>query len=239
MDDTKPLMENAAPEQDDELLTESCCCCYCQCTAKKTQDISCCCLVPARLGVILIGFINIALMVALFIDVGYGLLNEFIAWWYVAVGVLCLVPMIIAVTFFVVFYSKETDDSRSRLWVACQLTIISVVLLGTWNTVYFYFWYSNDAVYTGTSDTGYMKQTKRQFIVWQLYIATCLSFLFAYFLCVTRSYSKRLEPKKPKAAKMDASMMGGDMMAADMMGGDMMGDNMGGDMMEGADMEAM
>ena len=137
------------------------CCCICRCTPKETKDLTCCCVFPIKCGVVTIGIFTIALLFLLFVDVGYGLLNEYIDWWYVLVAVVLLVPLIIGVTFFVVFFSSDNEDSRARLFVACQLAIISVTLVAVWNTVYFHFWYKNDAVFTGTSDTGYLRQTKR------------------------------------------------------------------------------
>lgn len=90
-----------------------------------------------------------------------------------------------------------------------------MTLLAAWNTVYFHFWYHNEAVYSGTSDTGYLKQTKRQYIVWSLYLAAVIDAFYAYFICVTRSYSNRMNKKAKaeepammmEAEKMDEMMM--------------------------------
>lgn len=179
---------------------EMCCCFVCNLTPKKTKDLTCCCMVPIRCGVVLIGLLTIALLLFLFVDVGYGLLNEYVHWSWVLVGVLLLVPLIVAVSFFIVFFSRETKASRGRLFVACQLAIISVSLLAIWNTVYYYYFYKQEFVLTGTSDVGYVKLTKKQFIVTQLYLMTIVDFLYAYFICVTRSYSNRMN-KKDKASE--------------------------------------
>ena len=148
------------------------------------------------------------LLLFLFIDIGYGLLNEYIDWWHVLISVVLLVPLILGVSFFVLFFSRETRASRGRLWKACLLTIISVALLAAWNTIYFHWIYKNDAVYTGTSDIGYIKQTKKQFIVWNLYLASIVCAYYAYFICLTRSYMKRMAKKNVKEpeAMMEALM---------------------------------
>jgi len=184
---------------------EMCCCFVCNMTPKKTKDLTCCCLVPIRCGVVLIGLATIALLLFLLVDVGYGLLNEYVHWSWTLVGVVLLVPMIIAVAFFIVFFSRETKNSRAKLWVGCQLTIISVSLLAIWNTVYYYYFYKVDFVLTGTSDVGYVKLTKKQFIVTQLYLATVVDFLFAYFLCVCKSYSNRMNKKEKAPPAMEAA----------------------------------
>jgi TRAP-type C4-dicarboxylate transport system permease small subunit len=185
-----------------------CCCCVCNLTPHQTRDLTCCCCIPIRCGVQLVGVVTAFLLLFLFIDIGYGLLNEHIDWWHVMISVALLTPLIIGVAFFVVFFSRETRHSRGRLFTACMLVIISVTTVAVWNTIYFHWIYKNDAVYTGTSDIGYIKQTKKQFIVWQLYIACIIDAFYAYFICMTRAYSNRMNKKNAKEpeAMMDALM---------------------------------
>jgi hypothetical protein len=196
-----PLMEAAAQEKVQKTLEDHCeeeqgclcCCCICHCSVKETRDIKCFGCFPVKCGVVCIGIFTIALFVALIGEVFYCLLNDSYDWWYVLVGVVLLVPYFIGVTFFITFFSNDTDNSRSRLFVACQFVIISSCLLAIWNVCYIYFWYKQADVLTGTPDHGYYKQSKKAFIVWSLYIATCISFLYAYFICVTRSYANALK----------------------------------------------
>ena len=103
-----------------------------------------------------------------------------------------MIPFIIACAFFITFFGKETDTSRSTLFVACQLVIVSTVLLAVWNIVYYYFFYKYQDVYTGTADLGYIKQTKKQHIVWNLFLASAISAIYAYFLCVCHRYKEAL-----------------------------------------------
>ena len=59
-------------------------------------------------------------------------------------------------------------------------------------------------MYTGTNDTGYLKQTKKQFIVWSLFSAAVIGAFYAYFICVTRAYSNRLDKSSKKEKKEEA-----------------------------------
>ena len=94
----------------------------------------------------------------------FSLLNDKTDWclYWVAVGVAICMPLIIAAMFVVLFFTKDTPDSRSRLKVACILTIVSVTLLAVWNTCYFLFWYKKDSVITGNDGVGFIKATRKQ-----------------------------------------------------------------------------
>lgn len=244
-----PLMQAAAKRTKtlDELTEEEqgclCCCCICHCSVKETKDLKCFGCFPVKCGVVSIGIFTIVLFLAIIGEVFYCLLNDSYDWWYVLVGVILLVPYFIGVTFFITFFSNDTDNSRSRLFVACQFVIISSCLLAIWNVCYILWCYKHPEVLTGTPDQGYYKQSKKAFIVWSLFLATCISFLYAYFICVTRSYANALKspeqleeerrkeeeekknswlkvpemPKMPGAGNKDDAMMMGDAM----MGGNM------------------
>ena len=172
---------------------EMCCCCICHCSTKETIDLKCFGCFPVKCGVVTIGIFTCVLFLAILAEVFYCLLNESYDWWYTLVGVVLLVPYFIGVTFFITFFSNDTDNSRSRLFVACQFVIISSCLLAIWNTCYILWCYKHADVLTGSPDQGYYKQSKKAFIVWSFFLATCISFLYAYFICVTRSYANALK----------------------------------------------
>lgn len=203
--DESPAMEEEPKKQKtiEDLCEEEqgclCCCCICHCSVKETRDLKCFGCFPVKCGVVAIGIFTIALFCAILAEVFYCLLNESYDWWYVLVGVILLVPYFIGVTFFITFFSNDTDSSRSRLFVACQFVIISSALLATWNVCYILWCYKHPDVLTGSPDQGYYKQSKKAFIVWSLFIATCISFLYAYFICVTRSYANALKSEEQLA----------------------------------------
>lgn len=246
--DEAPLMGDAQAEEPkktktlEELAEEEqgclCCCCICHCSTKETVDLKCFGCFPVKCGVVTIGMFTNLLFVAILAEVFYCLLNESYDWWYVLVGVVLLVPFFIGVTFFITFFSNDTDNSRSRLFVACQFVIISSCLLAVWNVCYILWFYKHSDVLTGTPDQGYYRQSKKSYIVWSLFLATCISFLYAYFICVTRSYANALKspeqleeerrkeeeekknswlkvPEVPKLPGQGDMMAEGDMMAAE------------------------
>jgi hypothetical protein len=200
--DEAPLMGDAQEEPKktktlEELAEEEqgclCCCCICHCSTKETVDLKCFGCFPVKCGVVTIGMFTNVLFLAILGEVFYCLLNESYDWWYVLVGVILLVPFFIGVTFFITFFSNDTDNSRSRLFVACQFVIISSCLLAIWNVCYILWMYKQADVLTGTPDQGYYRQSKKSYIVWSLFLATVISFLYAYFICVTRSYANALK----------------------------------------------
>jgi hypothetical protein len=105
-----PVVEAMQAVKDDE--ADMCCCCICQCTEKATKNLGCCCFFPIKCGVIAIGVFILVICFIQFLEVFYQLLNDDIHWWYVAVGIALCVPLIIAAMFVVVFFTKDTQDSR-------------------------------------------------------------------------------------------------------------------------------
>merc|ERR1711998_474660 len=205
MDDAMMGMEEEEIDEVKQKLADGgfmCCCCLCQCTDSKVKDLSCCCFFPIRCGVLFIGCFILAITLFVFLEIFYDLLNDDIHWWYVLVGVVLASTLVIASSFTVVFFTKDTDSSRSNMRVACILVIIGVSLVAIWATVYFVFLYKKDSVTTGNDGVGFVKATRKQEVVITLYIACCIDALFAYFLCVIGQYIEALRPdeeeEKPK-----------------------------------------
>merc|ERR1719243_133460 len=191
-----------------------CCCCLCQCTDSKVKDLSCCCFFPIRCGVLFIGCFILAITLFVFLEIFYELLNDDIHWWYVLVGVVLASTLVIASSFTVVFFTKDTDASRSNMRVACILVIIGVSLVAIWSTCYFVFLYKKAEVTTGNDGVGFVKATRKQEVVITLYIACCIDALFAYFLCVVGQYIEAMkEPEEEAPMEKDKSMMKENMMA--------------------------
>jgi len=167
-----------------------CCCCVCQCESVETKDMKCCLIFPINCGVQAIALFIILIAVAQFVEVFYQLLNDSIDWWYVLVGVLLAIPLIVALAAAVTFFANETDGKRVFLQVGLMLTIISLTLSATWNAVYFWFFYKSDKVTTGNDGVGFLSVTKKQEIVFSLFIAAVLDAFFAYFICVLQQYKE-------------------------------------------------
>merc|ERR1719515_535808 len=203
----KPAEEMMEEEEVDELKEKleaggfMICCCLCQCTDQRTKDLTCCCFFPIRCGVLFIGAFVIAVTLFVFLEIFYQLLNDDIHWWYVFVGVILAACLIVASAFAIIFFTKDTETSRSLLFTGCLLTIVGVSLVAVWSTIYFVFLYKKDMVTTGNDGVGFMKATRKQEVVITLYVACCIDALFAYFICIVTSYQKAMEePKEEEKA---------------------------------------
>lgn len=212
------MMEEAMEEAEekDELQEKldggayQCCCCLCECTNEKTKDLSCCCIFPIKCGVLLIGIIILAITLFVFLEIFYQLLNDDIHWWFVLTGVVLAATLVIASAFVIVFFTKDTESSRGKLFTACLLVIIGVALEATWAACYFVFLYKKDTVTTGNDGVGFIKATRKQEVVITLYIACCICALFAYFICVINQYVDAL--KEPEEEMMMEEEKKDDMM---------------------------
>lgn len=190
-----------------------CCCCVCQCSDRPTKDLKCCILFPIKCAVQVIALLVLLVAVAQFLEIFYQLLNDWIDWWYVLVGVFLNVPIIISFAFVVVFFNKDRPSSRILLRTAIILAIISLTLSAIWNSVYFWFFYKHNEVTTGNDGVGFTHATRKQEIVFSAYIALVVDCFFAYFICVVQNYitaydewdlAKWKEAKDAKAADTEA-----------------------------------
>ena len=197
-------------DADEPDLTETCpcCCCFCQCSTHKTADLKCFGCFPIRFGIALIGMLTVFLTIAIYCEVFFFLLNEHAHWWYVVVAIVLLIPLIMACSWFILFFSQDNNDTRGKLDTACMFAIISFSLLAIWNLLYFLIWYKNPTVDFGTQWSGYYTQTKKTYIFLSLFTVFWLDAFYGYFLCATRRYWYRLKPadEKPKEDMMDMVM---------------------------------
>ena len=190
------------PDQNDEDHVKDrchCCCCFCNCSNKETRDLSCFGCFPIKCAIIMIGLFTVTLNFCLYVEVFYCLMSDTIAWWYVLVGVVLLIPLFLASTFFILFFADEDDNSRGKLATACILAIISLVLLQVWNLTYFLSWYKSQTIYFGTPRLGYTFSTKKAFLFWNLFITAWIVAFYGYWLCVCRRYKYALRPKEAEA----------------------------------------
>lgn len=58
-------------------------------------------------------------------------------------------------------------------------------------------------VYAGADLVGYTTQTKKAFMVWQLFIVLVIDFTYAYFLCVCAAYKERIDGGKDSGLGFD------------------------------------
>jgi hypothetical protein len=77
--------------------------------------------------------------------------------------------------------------------------------LAVWNTCYFLFWYKQGSVKTGNDGIGFLTATRKQEVVFSLYIAAVIDALFAYYICVVANYCEAINKKEREEA--EAMMM--------------------------------
>lgn len=135
------------------------CCCVCNCDNSYTREYTCCGVCPIRCGVVTIGVFTIFVTLFLVLESCYQLLNDEIDWWYVFIGVLLCIPIIVASGIFVALFVKDSHQIRGLLVLACLLAITTLFLTVAWNIVYFTLLYKSVKVTTGNDGIGYVRQT--------------------------------------------------------------------------------
>lgn len=177
---------------------EPCCCCLCVCSNDKTQDLNCCCCCPIKCGIVLIGALTIGLACYYISFQFFLILNDQTQWWFPAVNILLLVPLYLASTFWVVFFTKDELSSRAKLPYAGILTLVSIFLYALWHVIYYVAIYKRDVVYIGfgVDEKRYIQYSKKYYIFKVLLESVILAALYAYFICVTSNYKGALRKKK-------------------------------------------
>ena len=193
----KSLSAKTAEHKDN---LEPCCCCLCVCSNDKTVNSSCLGCLPIKCGVLMIGIFTFVLACILITYNFFFILNEYVAWYFPVVVLVLLIPLVISVFFFVVFFTKDTISTRGKLGPACQLALISIALAAIWTLCYFIFLYKKDAVYTGAGDPeyqqGYKKTSKKVYVFTILAESIVLIALYAYFICICETYYSDMKEDK-------------------------------------------
>ena len=84
-----------------------------------------------------IAFLTIALTIYLFWAVFFELTVEHVAVYYAFVGVVALSPALVASGFAICYLMADRENTRYRMEIGMILILVAVVLLATWNTIYF------------------------------------------------------------------------------------------------------
>lgn len=190
-----------------------CCCFQCMCSNKRLDDLTCCCCFPISCGMYTIAIIIFLLTVFLFTEVFFMLLDDEIAWYYVFVAVLTLLPAVVGCGFAVRWLMINTQTTRWYMIIACILICVSVVLLVGWNTWYFIEFYEAQRVVSGKLQLGgEISTTTKVQVFYALLIACVILTFFAYFICVTCTYKDALyddedEEMEEEMEKMKEEMM--------------------------------
>jgi len=172
-------------------VPEECCCCVCVCANEFTKDLSCCGCFPIKCGAVTIGILTVVLVTIFFVWNFFLFLNEYLHWWYVLVCMFLLCPSLVAASFCISYFTKDSKTTRALLFTSQILIIVSISLLQVWNLVYFVWIYKKDAFYAGMGDiptNTYTKQSKKTFLFTMLAETVVILVLWSYFLCVVSAY---------------------------------------------------
>ena len=123
-------------------------------------------------------------------------MNEKIEWWYVFVGVLVSIPLIVGFGLAIYFLAEDDDATRVGLITANILVLVSVTALAFWNLFYFGYLYKADMVATGNDGIGYITVTVKQQVIFSLWIAAVVDAFFAYYLCICQDYKMLYRKEK-------------------------------------------
>ena len=111
--------------------------------------------------------------------------NQYVDWYFGLVYILCLIPIYIAVFWFwKSLFSRSKEERMGNVW-ASVLVIGGVVLYTVWSLIYFELLYHHKYIYHGSGDIEeygyYSYQSKKDFIIWTLVVATAWIAIFIYF----------------------------------------------------------
>jgi hypothetical protein len=184
-------------------VLSQCCCCICNCATVATEGVTCCCVVPIKCGITTIGVFTIFLAAIGISAQFFLMLNDQVKWWYCLVNILLLIPQYIAASFFIVWFGKDSIQSRGNLGCACIMVVCSQALIAAWVIIYFVWIYEGDTVYYGwgTTQEGYIKYAKKYYIFRELAWAVIICTLFSYFICISGRYATALKTEKDKVEK--------------------------------------
>lgn len=189
-----------------------CCCCLCACSHERVGSASCFGCFPIRCGIVFIAIFIFVLALTLLISTFFGLLNEYLPWWFVFVQILLLMPLIVSASIAVYFFSKDKRSTRGKLRGAAIMSIISVFLWAVWQLIFYLAIYKRDTVYSGfgaaNDDSNYTRMGKKQYIFTFLAEAFVIMGFLAYFVAVSSEYVNLMnaghEEKKKAAADQKA-----------------------------------
>ena len=113
--------------------------------------------------------------------------NDWIDSYFILVSFLLLIPAVIGIIFFWIYYNGEKKKSRMLGVYALALFWITVVLQTGWVCWYYNNFYEQPEVYEGYGDREgghYRATSKRWYIIRVLFINLTFFFIFFYFFTV-------------------------------------------------------
>ena len=187
---------------------------------------------PISCGVYTIAVLIILLTILVFCEIFFQLEDDD-PYWYVIVALCCLGPAIVGAVFCVMFIMRNRNWTRILMVWATILFLISIVLVVSWDAVYYIFLDRHMHVSVGTQKVGgkwgEYDSSRKVMTFYIVLFGIIVTAIFAYFICVTVSYKTALEnddddesTESEESEKKEEDMMGEDMKMDDAMAMDMM-----------------
>lgn len=135
------------------------------------------------------------LTVVLFVWSFFLFLNDYIHWWYTLVLLILYIPLLLAASFTISWFTQDTKTTRALMYTATLLALISFCCVALWDIIYFVWLYKRDSFMAGMGDpktNEYTKQSKKTFIFTFLAESLICIGLYAYFICVASNYQEAM-----------------------------------------------
>merc|ERR1711934_1033600 len=158
-----------------------------------TQGYTFCLCFPIKCGTTFFGVITLLLATIMFLWYFFCFMNEYLHWWYTLVCLFLLAPLLVAASFTVSWFSKDNKTTRTMLFTAQILALVSVLLLALWNIIYFVAIYKKDLYYSGMGDIDknvYTTQSKKVFLFIMIAETVVMVTFFCYSLFVCSTYQE-------------------------------------------------
>lgn len=83
-----------------------------------------------------IGFLTILLFLSRFLTIIFDFGNFYFDWWFNFINLLLIIPILVAIVFYVNFWLDDTKESRGKLFIGTFLVLGSLFLLALWAIIY-------------------------------------------------------------------------------------------------------
>ena len=83
-----------------------------------------------------IGALTILLFLSRFLTIIFDFGNIYFDWWFNFVNLLLLIPIVVALVFYISFWLEDTKESRQKLWIGLLCVVGALLLLCLWAIIY-------------------------------------------------------------------------------------------------------
>ena len=111
-------------------------CLNCLCSNNALKELTCCGCFPISCGVYTIAVLIILLVILIFCEIFFQLEDDD-PYWYVIAALCCLGPAMVGAAFSIMFIMRNRNWTRILMVWATILVTTSVVLVVSWDAIYY------------------------------------------------------------------------------------------------------